>query len=716
MSIKDRVNRKKFWIPVIIFGLFFSIVSTLVSYRIHTNTLEQSLVKTVNYIKVQCSTYTRFNDATETHELLRCIESNDQVTNRIDASKQLGIELTNETLEQYANEYWLHGILVLDENGEIEYSYISNKDIEDNLLQNFNLDTVLDYMNNTARSYSERISLADGSYISLASTARKDKHGVVLSYYYNPTSYARNYILTLQTLLEGYSTSSDGTMFVADDGYVVACNDSSFIGEKTEDISVLQTIKDHADSKHMIHIAENHSYGIMLRQRDHYIYAYVSDQSVISSVILNVLTLLFTYSCIIIILWALLQRSESEHHQLEEKKETEYKKELLEAAQKADAANIAKTQFLQRMSHDIRTPINGICGMLEVAEYYADDLDKQADCRAKIRDASNILLELINEVLDMGKLESGEVELLHEPFNLHEVLEEVIVVIEKLAIEQGIIVTQNDMDVTHWNLIGSEPHVKRLIMNILSNAVKYNKKNGSITISCHELPSTTKDQALIEFTCSDTGIGMSEEYQKKIYEPFTQENNGIHSKYGGTGLGMPIVKGLVTKMNGTITFDSIEGQGTTFVVTIPFEINTELDKKENENKPTYSIQGLNILLVEDNELNMEISEFALETSGAKITKAWNGKEAVDKFSSSQIHEYDVILMDVMMPVLTGYEATQIIRKLDRPDAKTIPIIAMTANAFSEDRKKSKEAGMDGHIAKPLDIDNVIETIDRLVHK
>ena len=374
------------------------------------------------------------------------------------------------------------------------------------------------------------------------------------------------------------------------------------------------------------------------------------------------------------------------------------------------------------MSHDIRTPINGICGMLDVAEHYAEDLDKQTECREKIKEASNLLLGLVNEVLDMSKLESGEVTLEESPFDLHNISEEVLTVIELLAEERNIKLIREKQEITHWNLIGSPAHVKRVWMNILSNAVKYNKDNGSICIQCREVPYNQAGMTMIEFICQDTGIGMSREFQKVIFEPFAQENAGSRSKYGGTGLGMPITKSLVEKMGGTIQFESEEGVGTTFVIQIPFKIDTETDRMEKEEKTAASLHGLHILLVEDNELNMEIAEFIVTDEGAVVTKAKNGKEganvtvvsdgeqAVREFTRCAPHTYDVILMDIMMPKLDGIAATKAIRDMERPDAVEIPIIAMTANAFTDDKMKAKEAGMDAHIAKPLNREVLVETV------
>lgn len=710
--------RKKFWFPVVLIGIAILVISVVCFWEICKNQAEKKILKIVNYMKVQCATYSKYNDGAETQALLRAVESNRQVMENVNTNYKNGGKLTEKLLKKYAEQLWLHGILVLDSDGKEVCGYAKDKKVKKQFLENYSKKTVLAGDGHIVRSYSQRIYLSDGSYINMAATARKDADGVIVTYYYISAECAQTYSLTLQSLLEGYQISTDGTIMVADEGEVIASNDKKLIGQNTADNDIVQILKKHRDSKHIVHVYKKHNYGIMLKQRDYYIYAYVADSVIFSTVPQNIVFIMVMYVCVIIILWILLGKSEREHLKLEVKNETLYKKELQEAAKRADAANVAKTEFLQRMSHDIRTPINGICGMLDVAEYYKDDLDKQAECRSKIKDASNLLLELINEVLDMGKLESGQVELDNQPFNLQEILNEVIVVIDKLAAEQGIVLIQKNFEVSHWNLIGSAGHVKRLLMNIMSNAVKYNKRNGTITIECRELPSIKEGSAVLEFICEDTGIGMSEEYQKKIFEPFTQEDSSVQSKYGGTGLGMPIAKSLVEKMEGTLTFESEERKGSTFVVKIPFMIDADTGKKEREDileeKP--SIAGYHILLVEDNELNMEIAEFMLSTEGATVKKAWNGKKAVEIFKKSRPGEFDAILMDMMMPVMNGYQATGKIRAMKREDAKTIPIIAMTANAFTEDRIKSKKAGMNAHISKPINAEKVIDTLDKLVRK
>ena len=389
-------------------------------------------------------------------------------------------------------------------------------------------------------------------------------------------------------------------------------------------------------------------------------------------------------------------------------------KELEEVKKKAEVANEAKTTFLLNMSHDIRTPMNGIIGMLDIADRFPNDLDRQNECRKKVKTASNILLELVNDVLDRSKLESGEVVLEHIPFDLSDVISDIKESLSKQAEDAGVQIIESSFNVEHTKLIGSPLHLKRIYMNIISNAVKYNKENGKIYLFLEETKFDGHD-ATIEFTCKDTGIGMSKEFMEHIFEPFAQENQTARTSYNGTGLGMSIVKSIIDKMDGAIEVDSQKDKGSTFVVSIPIEINRSHAIEKHEDEKNYSIDGLNILLVEDNELNMEIAEFLLSEHGANVTKAYNGKEAVDIIQKE--NNIDVILMDVRMPIMDGYQATKEIRQLGvRTKKGRTPIIAMTANAFVEDKLKAKEVGMDGYISKPLDEKLVIKTISDLVKK
>ena len=695
-------------------GFCVAVVALFYFFHAEKAEAEKRMVEIVNYVKVQCSTYTHYNESSESKSILRAIEGAGQMSTNIEMKIENGGQLSREFLKENRKTLWVDGIIVLDAEGKTDCEYSMDESLTNEITEYLQKDIIMDFSGYEERTYSERFTREDGSHIDIAACARKDAPGIVAIYYYTTPEFVRNYTLTIQSLLNGYSTRKDGTIMVADQGTIVASNDESLVGQDTAGNEVIQAMKQHTDSRHIFHLKKTGCYGIMLKQRDYYIYAYLPDTEVFHNLPLNVTGVIFLYCLIFSIFWFWGYRINLMHQKQELEKEEKFKKELLIAAKKAEAANRAKTEFLQRMSHDIRTPINGICGMVDMADHYADDMEKQIEYREKVKSASHLLLEMLNDVLDMSKLESDEVMLEEIPFNLSGICEEVLVVVEQMAIEQNIRIMWEENEIIHRNCIGSPAHVKRILMNILSNAVKYNKENGSIYISCRELISEQQDMTTIEFVCRDTGIGMTDEFQKHIFEPFAQEHTGSRTKFAGTGLGMPITKKLVEKMGGTITFESEEGVGTKFVVLIPFKIDMEADqRKEQENVSEKSIKGLHILLAEDNELNMEIAEFMLQNEGADVTKAWNGQEAVELFRKSKPGEFDVILMDIMMPVMNGYEATKLIRSLDREDARMIPIIAMTANAFTEDRLRAKEAGMDEHIPKPVDVKLLLKVIHKL---
>lgn len=389
------------------------------------------------------------------------------------------------------------------------------------------------------------------------------------------------------------------------------------------------------------------------------------------------------------------------------KDEFEAHRKLQAAYDEAKKANAAKTTFLARMSHDIRTPINGILGILEMNEKYSDDLERVAKNREKCKVAAKHLLSLINDVLDMSKLESEDTDLNCNPLNLKTLCEEVLTIASLRAAESAIhLVYDEGKGITYPYIRGSELHIRQILINILTNAIKYNKPDGYIFFNTR-LEDVSAGEVVYKFDISDTGIGMNEEFLPKVFEPFTQEKSDGRSRYQGTGLGMSIVKALVEKMGGTIEVQSKPGAGSKFTIILPFELCTETEIVATPKKrDDISIEGMKILLVEDNELNMDIAEFMLVEAGAFVEKAYNGEEAVDKFARSKPGDFDVILMDIMMPVLDGYAATRKIRLMQREDAAQIPIIAMTANAFAEDITESEKAGMNYHIAKPVDRDKL----------
>lgn len=708
-----RTKNCYYHILTVLLGIIIVFTSAFYFFQTQKDEAEDKLVKIVNYVKVQCSTYTHYNEASESKSLLRMIESCRQLQTNIQMEMDAGKPLDEAFLKDNLSTLWMDGILVLDENGNIESSYSTDDAMLKQVYKYVSKDIVLDYMNYEERTYSQRIELDDGAHIDIATCARSDARGIVVTYYYTSAYFAQNYNLTLQNLLKGYSKKSDGTILVSDQGSIIASNDKSLLQDSTKKNEIIQILKENKDSKHIYHFNSKGAgyYGIMLKQSNYYIFAYIPDSVVFESFIVETIAITFIYLIFVLVLRYISHRNNLVRLAKEQEREKAYQEELLRAAKKAEAANIAKTEFLQRMSHDIRTPINGIIGMVEVGDYYSKDIEKQADCREKIRYASNTLLELVNEVLDMSKLESGEVVLEEVGFNIDQLSDETVVILEEVAKERNIQIIREGRSIAHPYLIGSPTHVKRVLMNVLSNAVKYNRDNGSIYISYKELESNKPGYSIFEFTCRDTGIGMSKEFQERIFEPFAQEHMGSRSKYVGTGLGMPIAKSLVEKMGGTIEFTSQEGVGSQFVIRIPFKIDEEHKTEAVKEATSASIEGLSVLLVEDNELNMEIAKFIIENEGANVTCATNGKEAVNIYKKSP-EFFDIILMDIMMPEMDGYEATKVIRSLD----SKIPIVAMTANAFTEDKIKAKKAGMNAHLSKPLDKDTLVQVVAKFCKK
>lgn len=389
--------------------------------------------------------------------------------------------------------------------------------------------------------------------------------------------------------------------------------------------------------------------------------------------------------------------------------------ELQFAIREAERANLAKTEFLSHMSHDIRTPINGIMGMLNIAEKNPEDLERQADCREKIKMSAKHLLSLINDVLDISKLERGKVEFAREVFGLKELLDNCASIVGGQAADRNITLITDFGEsgkLPHAYFVGSPLHIKQILINIAGNAVKYNKPMGKIRFNCHEV-SEENGLAQICFEIADTGIGMGQEYLKHIYEPFTQEEGGARTNYQGSGLGMTITKNLVDKMGGSIEVKSELNQGSIFTVVLPLEIaSPPEEQKEEKEEHLAAVCGKKVLLVEDNVLNQEIAQYMLEENGLEVTLAVNGKEALELFKESAPHTFQLIFMDIMMPVLNGYEATRAIRGLERPDALSVPIIAMTANAYAEDVRAATEAGMNEHIAKPLEPEVINRVLSR----
>ena len=711
-------SRKQFALVCALAGLL--ILGGVLIFSAHSDlqNAEKQFEDTISYVKAQCTAYDNLNLASETKSLMRMMENAQHLCSEIAHDRQDDPARVSDdaAMEEYLQDYTLSGVLMVSAEGKIlcaasQDGRSADPQVREQMESELAASVVLGVAGHPEQIYAGRTENEDGSYVDAAVCARKDGDGVLVVYYRTTAEYVRNYNLSYQNCVQGYNPAVDGTIVVTRGDRIVASNDTSLLDTTVDDNPTLSALKARSTDGGMIHVrsgstGQQYAYGIVGQGRSFYIYVYRPEQEVYISTMRNVSMAAFSFMVILFLLQLLRGKTDQRYREQQLRREQEYQKTLKAAALKAESANLAKTEFLQRMSHDIRTPINGIRGMVEIGNRCPEDMARQADCRKKIWEASTLLLELVNEVLDMGKLESGEVVLENVPFDLPELMHEVTDVLEKQAAERGIVLHREYGRLPHPQLVGSPLHVKRLLMNVLSNAIKYNRDKGRVMLDCFEL-SCTGDKVQICFVCADTGIGMSEEFQKRMFEPFTQENAGARSVYGGTGLGMSITKSLVDKMGGTIGVESRQGVGTTYTITLPFVIDsTEAAEPEQQQTDLTVLQGRRLLLAEDNALNMEIVEFLLNEVGIKATKAADGQQAVEAFAASPVGGFDAILMDVMMPVRDGHEATRAIRAMDRPDAKTIPIFAMTANAFTEDRRKALESGMNEHLPKPIDPDTL----------
>lgn len=390
---------------------------------------------------------------------------------------------------------------------------------------------------------------------------------------------------------------------------------------------------------------------------------------------------------------------------------------IMELLERVRRANSTKSEFLSHMSHDLRTPINGILGMLTILEKSKEDPERQSECREKIRVSAEHLLSLVNDVLQVSKLESGRAEAVEEPFDLYTVLEDCITMLSSQAEELGIRLELEKSGLQHHRMIGNPLHLKQILMGVIDNALKYNRPHGSAFVRAEET-AFRNGIASCRFIIEDTGIGIGEDFKKHIFEPFTQEHPDARTNYNGVGLGMSIVKKLVDQMNGTVVVDSQAGKGSIVRITLPLRVDEAWSEQpmDKDWDARNHIAGMRVLLVEDNEINCEIIEYILEEAGAEVVTANDGKAAVDAFNASAPGTFDCILMDLMMPVMSGYEAARVIRGMNRTDAKSVPIIALSANAFEEDIALAKDAGMNEHLAKPVDIRKMLQVMSRMRHR
>ena len=710
---------RRFWAIAIVVGVLVALVSGMFGFGSMLRQAADRSDNVVGFAKSQSLTYDSFNDSVAMTSQVLALENATQLARSISYD---GDGVDQADFERAARQLGISNAFVLTADGQLVSSYSNNNVTFDMVQHEVTADVVLEVVDHPRKVYATRIVLDDGSYIDIGCTARIDEPGMVVAGCYTSEVFSNRYLLSLQNMLVGYDVRDSGDIVVESDGSVVAANMvsdqmSGNIQLDPVDAKVVEDIKSRCQlGETALLISGSKPYIASLdKASDYYVFTFMPVSSCLGEVAGFVFVSVALY-CVVVAVFAFSRRkSEHEHlHQLV-LQERKYADRLAQSAHQAQSANRAKTEFLQRMSHDIRTPINGIRGMVEIANAYDGDLTKQRECRQKIWTASGILSELVNEVLDMSKLESGEVKLDLQPTNLVEVVEEVCQIMERQAAQLGVTISCDRSGISHPVVMASSLHLKRLIMNIASNAVKYNKPGGAVRVTCTEY-AQEGSAAMYRFVIADTGIGMSPDFQKRMFDPFSREQRKDAEHATGTGLGTVIAKQLAELMDGVIAYESRLGEGTVCTITLPltidFDASSTLNRHLARNRAT--LAGMNILLAEDNDLNREIAVFVLTEAGAKVTCADDGLKVLSAFEQAKAGTFDLILMDIMMPNMDGYEATRAIRMLPRQDAQSIPIVAMSANAFTDDKVRCRDAGMDGHLAKPIDSDKLIDALTKIM--
>lgn len=703
------------WLLAALLGIALSAAAGMTSYGYTTAQAEQRFSDVVDYVATQSLSYDAFNSAYATKNLIRVMEIAGEAARDMERDGSVD----NATLEQYADQFNVTALIVTDASGNL-MSESSKDDVGyESLAANLKEAPVLEVAAHPLKSYTARITLADDSVADIGCVARRDGEGIVVAVRHQSAKAVASNTLKLQSLLDGYETIDSGNIVIENDGKVVATNavepaESGVFDLPATDAIVVNGIKERclAGKVRLVNDSGEWYLGTFGKARDFYVYTYAPAQryfEVVAAVVASVLAL---YGGVIATVVLVRRRAESQRFADLLLQERDYGDKLAKAAREASSANSAKTEFLRRMSHDLRTPINGIRGMVEVGNANADDLQKQTECRSKIWTASGLLLDLANEALDMSRLESGQVDLNLVPTDMVALNREVCDILERQAEERLVTIICDQRTLDHPYARVSVTHLKRLLLNIAGNAVKYNRQGGYVRLTCREVE-PVDGVPVYEYTIADNGIGMSEEFQQHLYEPFSREEQQVEGASSGTGLGASIAKQLVELMGGTMSFTSALGRGTTFTICLPFEKckSSEIPQAVRVDAGDSDvIQGLRVLLVEDNDLNAEIAQFTLDRAGAVVTHVKDDESAVETFAASAPHEYDVVLMDIMMPGIDGLEATRQIRALDREDAATTPIIAVSANAFADDRRLSREAGMNAHLSKPVSSQDLVEAL------
>ena len=685
---------------------------------------EARFCQILDFVKSQSTSFEKHNDTIVAKALRRAAVSVHQL------AQDPALDLSDpQCLNRQAELLWLTGISVLSPDGTLLCESTTNGIGYARFGEQLKNDAVLDVFSYPQKTYLKRVLLEDGSAVDVAAHRAESKEVILLAYRYTPAEFIEGTALSIQSVLDGYSVETSGTLFIVQNNQVIASNRPELIGQDAADSLPVREIRKAGAAETLTHTHDwNGSgcyFGMYCHGRSFDLYAYTDERSVFRESIPLILMALAGYILLVMVLRVLRRRSVQEMEQQKKEQEKKYQAQLEEqnrkleiALQHEGAANRAKREFLFNMSHDIRTPMNAIIGFTNIA-LHQDSVPEMHNCLKKIKESSDHLLSLLNDVLDLSRIESGKVEFSPVPTNITAVTDSVIEIVKGMLLNRELNFEVHREPLQNPYVMTEPVRIREILVNILNNAVKFTKDGGTIRFDAGGRPGVDAQHIVICYRIKDTGIGMSEDFQKKIFDEFAQEENGVRTQYKGTGLGMPISKKYIELMGGTITVDSRKGVGTTFTVEIPMELtNAEKVEKTKPLVQHNDLKGIKVLLAEDNDLNAELATMLLEDLGMTVTRAADGQEVVDLFAEYPAGTYDIILMDIMMPKMDGHQAAKAIRAMyaDRPDAEEIPIIALSANAFSEDVQASQDAGMNGHVSKPLNMEGVTKVIERNLNR
>lgn len=841
---------KWFWISSVLVGLLVTSITFAISVHYDELNAEQKLSTTIEFIKERAASYTKYNDTAAARSLVRSSVSVNALEDKTDLDSQ-------EALEKYADELWLTGISILDNDGNLVAEYTTDGVGYNNLYGILEFSVIQDVSSNLDKTYIKRITLNDNSYMDVAVHGKSDQTGIILAYRHTKKEFKDKSVLSVQNIVNGYDATTIGSIYIVNNDEIVASNVEESIGENIAENTIFQNIRLSGKANKLVRLTKSNKniYGMYSHGRENYIYAYLPASSMFASTIRNVITVVLFYVIVMIFVqilrWNSTKKFLTEQAEQEEmyKEQLEQKnKELELSIQHEEAANRSKREFLFNMSHDIRTPMNAIIGFTSLAATHVDNKEQVIEYLKKISISSQHLLSLINDVLDMSRIESGKVKIEEKPVHLPDLIHDIRAIIQSNIATKRLSLLIDTMNVVDEDIIADPLRLNQILLNILSNAMKFTPTGGTISLKIKQNDIEEKDEAEYEFRIKDTGIGISNEFQQHIFEEFSREESTTVSGIQGTGLGMAITKKIVDLMHGTIEVHSEQGVGTEFIVVLRFKLSGQkieytyirqlegvralvadddtdsclnickmlrtigmrpdwtisgkeavirakdaIDQNDKFNvyiidwmipdmngievvrnvrkfigedtpiiiltaydysdieeeareagvtafcsKPLFmselrevlekpfsiqtnnndedinvNFEGKRVLLAEDNDLNQEIAKVILEERGIIVETVNNGKEAIEAITKNDASYYDLVLMDVQMPVMDGYEATKQIRNLSDKNKANVIIYAMTANAFEEDKRDALEAGMDGHIAKPFDVDKLTKTLSSI---